>query len=46
LDMGLYDYKRNIAAAEKKIIEAAYSQKISILFLPSSMCCMLKVCLM
>jgi len=25
--MGLYDYKRNIAAAEKRIIEAAYSQK-------------------
>lgn len=25
--MGLYDYKRNIAAAEKRIIEAAQSHK-------------------
>jgi hypothetical protein len=31
--MGLYDYKRNIAAAEKMIMDAAYSQKNKALFL-------------
>ncbi|WP_406670355.1 hypothetical protein V7O67_14330 [Methanolobus sp. ZRKC4] len=27
MSMGLYNYKKDIAAAEKRIIEATYSQK-------------------